>query len=683
MIKNMSNPLLNIFQTPFESIPFDKIENKDFLPAFLESIEKAKKEIQLIIDNEEAPNFVNTYEALELAGKDLNIISNTFFNLDSAETNDEIQEIAHKVSPLLAEYGNDILLNEALFKKLEKVHNEIDIDSLNSEQRTLLEKTFKSFTRNGALLDDTVKKELREIDQKLSVLTLEFSQNVLEETNQYVLHITDEKDLEGIPESLRQAAKELAVEKNLDGWAFSLQFPSYVPFMKYAKNRTLREEMYIAYSTRGYKNNEYNNEGIIREIVELRNKRSQLLGYNSHAEYVLAERMASTPELVYEFLYDLLDKAKPFAEKEIEKLKELALTDGIHDLMPFDHSYYAEKLKEKTFDISEEKLKAYFPLEQVKNAAFDLANSLFDLTFVKRTDIPVYHPEVEVYEVLENNKHKALLYMDWFPRKGKRPGAWMTSFKGQSLENGENYRPHISIVCNFTRPQGETPSLLTFTEVTTLFHEFGHALHGMVANTQYESLSGTQVYWDFVELPSQFMENFCYQKDFLQTFAKHYKTGEVLNDEEINKIVASSNFMEGYQTVRQIGLGLLDLSYHDGKNIPQILNVPVVDFENKQLEKTQLYPHIPNTLISTTFAHIFAGGYSAGYYSYKWAEVLDADAFEYFKEKGIFNKEIGNKFKTLMSKGGTEDPMHLYIEFRGRKPNPEALLRRAGLIEKS
>src|SRR5690606_8724984 len=336
MIKNMSNPLLNIFQTPFESIPFDKIENKDFLPAFLESIEKAKKEIQLIIDNEEAPNFVNTYEALELAGKDLNIMSNTFFNLDSAETNDEIQETAHKVSPLLAEYGNDILLNEALFKKLEKVHNEIDVDSLNSEQRTLLETTFKSFTRNGALLDDTIKKELREIDQKLSVLTLEFSQNVLEETNQYVLHITDEKDLEGIPESLRQAAKELAVEKNLDGWAFSLQFPSYVPFMKYAKNRTLREEMYIAYSTRGYKNNEYNNEGIIREIVELRNKRSQLLGYNSHAEYVLAERMASTPELVYEFLYDLLDKAKPFAEKEIEKLKELALTDGIHDLMPFD-----------------------------------------------------------------------------------------------------------------------------------------------------------------------------------------------------------------------------------------------------------------------------------------------------------------------------------------------------------
>lgn len=678
----MNNPLLSEFLTPFKSIPFDKIENNHFMPAFKVSIEKAKNDVEKIISNSDTPNFSNTFEALEIAGQELNIISSTFFNLDSAETNDEIQQIAQEISPLLAEYGNDILLNEKLFEKINQAYKNTNSDLLNNEQKRLLEKTYKSFTRNGALLEESAKKELREIDQKLSILTLQFSQNVLEETNAYNLQVPQANEIEGIPQSILQAAEELAKEKNLEGWVFTLQFPSYVPFMKYAQNRELRKKMYLAYSTRANLANEYNNEKIIKEIVELRDKRSQILGYKSHAEYVLTERMASNPQLVYDFLGNLLDKAKPFALKEVQALQELAKKEGIEELMPYDHSFYSEKLREKTFQISEEKLKPYFPLEQVLEAAFSLANKLFNLDFVERKDIPVYHKEVSVFEVLENQEHKALLYTDWHPRKGKRPGAWMTSFKGQSIQNTINLRPHISIVCNFSRPQENTPSLLTFNEVTTLFHEFGHALHGIMANTQYESLSGTQVYWDFVELPSQFMENFCYEKEFLKTFAKHYQNGEILADSEIDKIAASSNFMEGYQTVRQIGLGLLDLAYHDGENLKDINQLSVVDFENKQLNKTQLYPAIPNTLISTTFSHIFAGGYSAGYYSYKWAEVLDADAFEYFKEKGILNADLGSKFKTLLSKGGTEDPMDLYIEFRGRKPESQALLKRAGLIEK-
>jgi peptidyl-dipeptidase Dcp len=482
--------------------------------------------------------------------------------------------------------------------------------------------------------------------------------------------------MEGIPDSIRTQAKEEATKRKLEGWVFTLQYPSLIPFLTYAANRERRKELHMANGRKAFQNNEYNNEEIIRKIVTLRDERARLLGFDTHAAFVLEERMASTPDQVFTFLYDLLEKAKPYAGKDIEALKPLAAKDGIETLMPYDHAYYAEKLREEKYDFSEEELKPYFPLEQVLHAAFDAAKKLYGLTFQIRNDIQKYHEEVTVYGVLENGNHKALLYTDWHPREGKRAGAWMTSYKGQYRTDQEDHRPHISIVCNFSRPSGETPSLLTFNEVTTLFHEFGHALHGMMADTKYESLSGTNVYWDFVELPSQFMENYCYEKEFLATFAKHYKTGEILPMEQIDKIVASANFMEGYQTMRQLSFGLLDMAFHTGK-LQQ--GESIETFEKQITKETQLYPTIAGVAQSPSFSHIFPGGYSSGYYSYKWSEVLDADAFAYFKEIGIFNGETASKFKTLLSKGGTEDPMDLYIAFRGRKPDVNALLERAGL----
>lgn len=675
----MNNNLLEKFNTPFESIPFEEIKQEEFKPAIEQAIDDAKKEINEIIENTDPPNFVNTIVALENVGKKLNIVSSTFFNLNSAETNDYLQSLAEEISPLLTEFANDIVLNEKLFEKIKIVYDTTLKSKLSQEEVRLLDKTYKDFSKNGALLSTEDKDTLRKISNELAVLSVKFGQNVLKETNDYFLHITDSNDMEGVPESIKEMARNEAESRGLEGWVFTLHYPSYVPFLTYAKNRELRKDIYTAYMQRACKNNEYNNEEIIHKIVKLRREKAQLLGFKTYADLILQERMAAAPKIVYDFLYDLLNKAKPFAVEEIQQLKELAVREGISEIMPYDHAYYAEKLRQEKFSFSEEELKPYFPLDQVVNAAFDAANNLYGLTFHERNDIQKYHPEVKVYEVInDKGKHQALLYADFFPRAGKRAGAWMTSFKGQFKTLSDNVRPHISIVCNFSRPNGEIPSLLTFTEVTTLFHEFGHALHGILANTTFESLSGTNVYWDFVELPSQFMENYVFEKEFLKTFALHYKTGKLLKEEKIDKIVASANFMQGYQTIRQIGLGLLDMAYHTNELKAE---ERIEDFEVNKVKETQVYPHIKNTCISTSFSHIFQGGYAAGYYSYKWAEVLDADAFDFFKERGIFDKETALKFENLLSKGGTEDPMELYISFRGRRPESDALLKRAGLIQ--
>lgn len=674
----MSYNLVEKFNTPYESIPFENIKQEDFKPAIEQAIEDAKNEINEIVQNTDPPNFVNTIVALENVGKKLTIISSTFFNLNSAETNDYLQSLAEEISPMLTEYANDIILNEQLFEKIKIVYDTTLKSKLSQEEVRLLDKTYKDFSKNGALLSSEDKNNLRQISNELAILSVKFGQNVLKETNDYFLHISENKDMEGIPESIKEMAKQEAETRNLKGWVFTLHYPSYVPFITYSANRELRKEIYTAYMQRACKDNEYNNEDIIHKIVELRSKKAKLLGFKTYADLILQERMASAPKLVYDFLYDLLHKAKPFAQKEIQDLKNIASRDGITEMMPYDHAYYAEKLRQEKFSFSEEELKPYFPLHQVLNAAFDVAKKLYGLTFIEREDIQKYHSEVKVYEVFnDKGKHQALLYTDFFPREGKRAGAWMTSYKGQFKTLSDNIRPHISIVCNFSRPNGEIPSLLTFSEVTTLFHEFGHALHGILANTTFESLSGTNVYWDFVELPSQFMENYVFEKEFLKTFALHYQKGDMLDEEKIDKIVASANFMQGYQTLRQIGLGLLDMAYHTDELTS---DQGIEDFEVEKIKETQLYPHIKNTCISTSFSHIFQGGYAAGYYSYKWAEVLDADAFDYFKERGIFDKETASKFESLISKGGTEDPMELYISFRGRRPQSEALLKRAGLL---
>ncbi|WP_303811722.1 M3 family metallopeptidase [Apibacter mensalis] len=674
----MSNNLVEKFNTPYESIPFENIKQEDFKPAIEQAIEDAKNEINEIVQNTDPPNFVNTIVALENVGKKLTIISSTFFNLNSAETNDYLQSLAEEISPMLTEYANDIILNEQLFEKIKIVYDTTLKSKLSQEEVRLLDKTYKDFSKNGALLSSEDKNNLRQISNELAILSVKFGQNVLKETNDYFLHISENKDMEGIPESIKEMAKQEAENRNLKGWVFTLHYPSYVPFITYSANRELRKEIYTAYMQRACKDNEYNNEDIIHKIVELRSKKAKLLGFKTYADLILQERMASAPKLVYDFLYDLLHKAKPFAQKEIQDLKNIASRDGITEMMPYDHAFYAEKLRQEKFSFSEEELKPYFPLHQVLNAAFDVAKKLYGLTFIEREDIQKYHSEVKVYEVFnDKGKHQALLYTDFFPREGKRAGAWMTSYKGQFKTLSDNIRPHISIVCNFSRPNGEIPSLLTFSEVTTLFHEFGHALHGILANTTFESLSGTNVYWDFVELPSQFMENYVFEKEFLKTFALHYQKGDMLDEEKIDKIVASANFMQGYQTLRQIGLGLLDMAYHTDELTS---DQGIEDFEVEKIKETQLYPHIKNTCISTSFSHIFQGGYAAGYYSYKWAEVLDADAFDYFKERGIFDKETASKFESLLSKGGTEDPMELYISFRGRRPQSEALLKRAGLL---
>lgn len=670
----------NILLSAFDTAPFSQIKTTDYEPAFDEAIKQAKAEIQQIITNTDAPTFENTIEAMSFSGMPLDRISNIFFNLNSAETNEELQKIAQIVAPKLSSFGNDISLNPELFKRVKQVFDTVDKSTLTTEQITLLDKTYKGFVRNGALLNEDQKTELREIDAQLSVLSLQFNENVLAETNAYQLHITNEDDLAGLPDGVIEAAKNLAEQQEKQGWIFTLDYPSYLPFVTYAKNRELRKEIAIANGKKGFQKNDYNNEEIVLKIVKLRNQRAQLLGYKNHAAFVLEERMAQNPEKVLSFLNDLLVKAKPAAKKEFDELTAYAKKlDGIDRLEKWDGSYYSEKLKQERFNLDDEALKPYFKLENVLNGAFTVAEKLFGLHFTEVFTVDKYHTDVQTFDVTNDNGEKiALLYTDFFPRKGKRNGAWMTSFKSQWIKNGVNERPHISIVCNFTPPTQSKPSLLTFNEVTTLFHEFGHALHGMLANTTYPSLSGTSVYWDFVELPSQIMENWVYQPETLALFAKHYETGETIPQQYIDKIKESANFLEGMATLRQLSFGLLDMAWHS-KNPENISSLK--EFEYQEFENTKLYPDVAENVMSTAFSHIFAGGYAAGYYSYKWAEVLDADAFDYFEQNGIFNKEIATKFKDfILSQGGTDHPMTLYKKFRGQEPSPNALLKRAGLI---
>jgi Zn-dependent oligopeptidase len=672
--------LTHHFNTKYNTAPFSKIKNEDFLPAFQKGIELAKAEIEAIVRNPIKPTFENTIEALAFSGDVLDRISSIFFNLNSAETNDEIQKIAQEVSPLLSEFGNDVRLNPDLFARVKTVYQQRDKLHLNPEQITLLDKKYKSFSRNGANLPEDKKNQLREIDKELSKLSLQFGENVLAETQAYQLHITNESDLAGLPEGTIEAAHSLAKSQEKEGWIFTLDYPSYVPFVTYADNRELRKKMAIAFGAKGFQNNEFDNQEIVLKIAKLRFDRAQVLGYATHAHFVLEERMAESPEKVKTFSNDLLEKAKPAALKEFAQLTAFAKgLHGIDQLQKWDGAYYSEKLKQQLFNLDDEILKPFFQLEKVLDGAFAVAQKLYGITFEEIFEVDKYHEEVKTYEVKdEEDQLVAVFYADFFPRKGKRNGAWMTSFKSQYIKKGINERPHISIVCNFTKPTETKPSLLTFNEVTTLFHEFGHALHGMLANTTYPSLSGTSVYWDFVELPSQILENWCYEPEALALFAYHYETGEMIPMELVHKIKESASFQEGMATMRQLSFGLLDMGWHaqDPSNIKDIKA-----FETEQFAATQLYPEVKENAMSTSFSHIFQGGYSSGYYSYKWAEVLDADAFEYFQEKGIFNKEVATKFKeNVLSKGGTEHPMILYKRFRGQEPKPEALLKRAGLV---
>lgn len=671
------NPLL----TPFDTAPFSKIKNEHFKPAFSQAMKDARAEIDAITKNDEAPTFENTIEVLEFSGQQLDRISSVFFNLNSAETNEEIQKIAQEISPLLSEFSNDITLNEDLFKKIKSVYEQKEDLDLTGEQQTLLDKKYKSFSRNGANLSEDKKKRLREIDAELSKLKLKFGENVLAETNKFEMHLTNISDLDGLPDGAKEAASQLAKSKEKEnGWLITLDYPSYIPFMKYATNRELRKKLSLAFGSKAFKNDEFDNQKNVLKIANYRHERANLLGYKTHAHFVLEERMAETPEKVHSFLNELLEKAKPAAEREFKQLEDFAKElDGINRLEKWDSSYYSEKLKQKLYNLDDEQLKPYFQLENVIAGVFKVAEKLFDLQFEEVFDVDKYHEEVKTFRVYDNNKNFiSLFYADFHPRKGKRGGAWMTSFKSQYRRNGENVRPHISNVCNFTPSTETKPSLLTFTEVTTLFHEFGHGLHGMLANTVYPSLSGTSVFWDFVELPSQVLENWCYEKEALELFATHYETGETIPMELVQKIKESATFQEGLATLRQLSFGLLDMSWH-GADPSNVTDVKA--HETQAFEGTSLFPDTTETCMSTAFSHIFQGGYSSGYYSYKWAEVLDADAFAYFKEKGIFNKEVATKFKkNVLSKGGTEKPMTLYKRFRGAEPKIEALLERAGLL---
>ena len=676
----MINPLLEEFNTPFKTPPFELLESSHFLPGVKAAIEEAKAEIESL-KSEKTPDFENTIEALEKSGKRLSTISSIFFNLNAAETNDTIQGLAKEISPLLSAHSNDILLDEDLFARIAAIYTKKNTLDLDEEGNMLLEKTYKSFIRNGAQLSQAGKKRLREIDHDLSQLGLRFGEHVLKETNRYELILSDESDLEGLPEGIQEAAAQTAAEKGKEGqWIFTLAFPSYIPFMTYAKNRELRKKLFMAYNTKSCKGDELDNREIIKTMLALKDERARLLGYDRFSDFVLEERMASNGATVMAFLYDLMEKAKPKAIEEIRELSAFAKElDGLDKLEKWDFSYYSEKLKKEKYEVDDELLKPYFELTNTINGVFMTANKLFGLTFEKRSDIPVYHSEVETYEVKDSKgNHLAVFYADFFPRPGKRNGAWMTSYRGQRTLGDKNLRPLISIVCNFSRPTKTKPSLLTFNEVTTLFHEFGHALHGMMAQGKYESLSGTNVYWDFVELPSQIFENWCYEKEFLDLFARHYETEDKIPEELIAKLKKASNFQQGYQTVRQLGFGLLDMAFHstDPKEIEDVLR-----FEKDLMGKTELLPPVSGTSLSTSFSHIFQGGYAAGYYSYKWAEVLDADAFELFLEKGIFDKKTSDAFAThILSAGGKTHPNTLYKRLRGRSPKSDALLKRAGLI---
>ena len=669
-----------MFDTPYLTAPFSKFESKDYKPAIEKAIAQALNLVKSIETNSEVANFQNTIEALTYSTENLDRLTSMFYNLYNAETNEILQQQAQEIAPLLSDFQNDIYLNQVLFERIKLVYNQYI--TATTEEKTLLETTYKQFVRNGANLSDENKQILREIDKKLSVKTLFFAQNVLEATNTYELFLTDENDLDGLPDFAKEAAKELAQKRQKNGFVFTLDAPSFIPFMTYVKNRDLRKELFLANAGKCYES-AYDNRQNILDIVQLRQQRATLLGYKSHADFVLEERMAQSPEIVTNFLNELLEKTLSSAQKQFDELQTFALDkDGITDFQKWDTAFYSEQLKQSLFSLSDEILKPYFQLENVLSGIFSIVQKLYNLHFEEITNIETYHPDVRTFKVTDNkNNYVSILYTDFYPRKGKRNGAWMTSFKRQYITpEGENSRPHISIVCNFTPPTASLPSLLTFNEVRTLFHEFGHALHGMLANTKYPNLSGTNVFWDFVELPSQLMENWCYQKEALQLFAYHYQTQESIPMEYIEKIKASVAFMEGLQTLRQLSFGLLDMAWHTNPDIGSINQVK--DFEKQAIKPTELYPDIEKNNVSTSFSHIFSGGYSSGYYSYKWSEVLDADAFEVFEEKGIFDTKTAQSFKeNILSKGGSESPMDLYIRFRGKKPFVEALLRRSKLIK--
>jgi len=671
---------MNVLLTKFDYAPFNQIKNSDYLLSIEIAIKELKSEIELIIDNKNKPTFENTIEALDYTGIKLDRITSIFFNLNSAETNKEIQEIAIKISPILSTLKNYILLNDKLYNKINSVYKSLDKSTLTPEKSTLLNKTYKSFLRNGANLTVENKDKLRDIDIKLSKLSLDFGQNLLKETNDFELLVNDIKKLDGLSDDHIEAAKMLAESKNKKGWLFTLDYPSYSALVTYCKNRLLRKEITIAFGQRAFKNNKFDNQKIVLEIVNLRYKKAALLGYISYSEYILEERMAKSTKNVMDFLEDLVKKVKPAAIKEFKVLEDYAKDiDNIERLEKWDTTFYSEMYKKHKFNIDQEELKPYFSLQNVLQGAFTVSNKLYGLNFKELLDVDTYSEEVKTYEVTDDkNNFVALLYTDFHPREGKRGGAWMTSYKPQYKYKNTNERPHISIVCNFTKPTKNKPSLLTFYEVTTLFHEFGHALHGILANTTFKSLSGTNVSWDFVELPSQIFENWCYEKEALNLFAFHYETKKVIPIDLIKKIKKSANYNMASQTLRQLSIGLLDMNWHN-INPGEIKDVK--KYESKVLEKLTFTKELNEVCMSTGFSHVFQGGYSAGYYSYKWAEVLDADAFEYFKEQGIFNKKIASKFKNnILSKGGTEDPMDLYIKFRGRKPTIDALLKRSQIV---
>lgn len=681
------NPFFEQYNTPHDTVPFEKIRLEDFEEAFMEGIRRDDEQIEKTINNPDKPTFDNTIINVD-EDKDgyydlLSRVSTVFFNLLSAETNDEMDALAQKLQPILTKHANDVRLNKRLFERIKAVH--MHHRKLTPEEKRLLDNCYDGFVRSGALLDDEGKEKLRKLTEEASMLSLQFSQNLLKENKAYTLHITDEQQLDGLPDTAREAAAVAAKERNLEGWVFTLDFPSYSPFMTYSTCRELRKQMYMARNTVCTHENTENNLEICKRLVNLRREIAQLLGFKTYAEYVLKNRMAGNARNVYNLLDDLIDAYKPTAVKEVSDIEKLAKKTEGKDfkVMPWDFSYYSHKLQLKKFNIDSEMLRPYFELSKVIQGVFGLANRLYGITFKENKDIQVYHPDVKAYEVFDKDgSYLAVFYADFHPRKGKQGGAWMTEYQGQWIDrNGENVRPHVSVVMNLTKPTDEKPALLTLGEVETFLHEFGHSLHGMFANTRFESLSGTNVWWDFVELPSQFMENFSVEKEFLRTFAFHYQTGEPLPDELIDRIVKSRNFMAAYACLRQVSFGLLDMAYYTKK---ETFDEDIIPFEKKAWKKAMVTEQLPDTCMTVQFSHIMAGGYAAGYYSYKWAEVLDADAFSVFKKHGIFNQETAQSFRdNILSKGGTEHPMTLYKRFKGSEPTIDALLKRNGIKKPS
>ena len=676
---NTMNPFLTEYHTPYHTTPFHLIRMEHYEPAMLQGMEEQNKEIEAIIQNPDEPSFSNTIVALEKSGELLNRVSTVFSNLHSAETNDEMDALAEKIIPMLTEHSNNITLNAQLFNRIKAVYDNKDHLSLNGEEYMLLENTYQSFIRSGANLCEKDKDEFKKISADLSLNILKYSQNLLKETNAYELRLSEEQ-LQGLPESAIATYAQTAKEKGKEGYIVTLQIPSFSPFMKYSTNRELRKELYTAYHTQCTHDNEFNNLDLVKTLVNLRLRRAQLLGYPCVADFVLTRRMAENSERVYHLINQLLNAYAPTAKKEMFELQALAkeLEGDNFELMPRDLAYYAEKLKEKKFNLNEEELRPYFELGQVIQGVFGLATLLYDITFKENKEIPVYHPDVKAYEVHDKSgDFLAILYADFHPRAGKRSGAWMTSYKEQWKDEKGNSRPHVSVTMNFTKPSEERPALLTFSEVNTFLHEFGHALHGIFADTTYSSMSGTNVFWDFVELPSQFMENFATEKEFLNTFAKHYQTGASIPEELVQRIIDSSNHLVAYSCLRQLSFGLLDMAWYT-RTTPFDGDVKV--YEKDAMEKAQVFPTLKEACMSVQFPHIMSGGYAAGYYSYKWAEVLDADAFSHFKDYGLFNKEVANSFReNVLSKGGTEHPMTLYKRFRGQEPSIDALMKRNGI----